>query len=83
MRLIELTLLIGLLAAWSPSYGQDVVKNEKSIAPVPDKTPAKTAAAPANATPKMDLLLPRNMELIIGKAEAKSGSNFSFCVFDA
>jgi len=71
MRLIELTLFVWLFVSGYSGYGQDVVKNEKSVAPILIQTPAKTAApaAPAESSPKMDILLPRNIELIIGKTE--------------
>jgi len=43
MRFTELTLMFGLLAFEYSGHGQDAVKSEKSIAPIPAQTPAKAA----------------------------------------
>jgi hypothetical protein len=74
MRFIELTLLIGLLAAGYPGQGQDMAKVEKSVVPISAQTPAKTATAvaTADARQKPDVLLPDNIKLIIGQDEDRN-----------
>jgi hypothetical protein len=75
MRFIELTLLSGLLMSGYSGQAQDVVKNEKSVAPVnPVQTSAsaKTAVATADAGQKPDVLLPDNIKLIIGQGETRN-----------
>ena len=75
MRFIKLTLLVGLLTAVYSGYGQDVVKNEKSVipvspaqAPVPAKTTQPTTTAEKNA----EVLLPDNIKLIVGLGETRN-----------
>jgi len=67
MRYIDLTLLFGLLVTGYPVHGQDVVKNEKSVAPV---NPVQVPLAPATAAVKQNsnMLLPDNIKLIIGQS---------------
>ena len=66
MRLIELTLLVGLLAAGYLSHGQDVAKRETSAVPA-NPVPAKATQPTTTVEKNAEVLLPDNIKLIIGQ----------------
>ncbi|MFA6103513.1 MAG: HEAT repeat domain-containing protein [Victivallaceae bacterium] len=66
MRLIELTLLVGLFVSGYPGHGQDAVKNQKSVAPGNPVT-AKVTQPTTTVEKNAEVLLPDNIKLIIGQ----------------
>jgi hypothetical protein len=70
MRLIELTLFVGLLVAGHSGHGQDIVKSEKLVEPVSPQPTESTATTVARQN--ADMLLPDNIKLIIGQGETRN-----------